>query len=88
MLAKLEAHSVWIDTSAPSSERDHHPSYNAIRAILPNENDARLAFQAQQSGAVFITVDRKTILTKRDALAAQDVIVASPSEFLSTLGSL
>ena len=89
-IEKIRAYSTWVDTCASSSGSNEHPEYCAIRAILPDENDARLAFQGKMAGvSAFITVDRKTILSKTTALAAQGVNVASPSQYLgSTLGSV
>jgi len=89
-LGKLQAVSLWLDTTTSSASSSQHPEYVAIRAILRDENDARLAYQAKKAGAVaFVTVDRRTILNKASALAAEGVTVASPSEYLSsTLGSM
>lgn len=87
---QIRTFSTWLDTSASSTGPFEHPEYTAIRAILRDENDARLAFQAKKAGvAAFVTVDRKTILNKTVELAAQGVNVASPSQCLSsTLDSL
>lgn len=88
-LQKIQASSVWLDTTDFSITPTANPEYAVLRAILQDENDARLAYQAKKAGVdAFVTVDRRTILNKADALTAQGVNVVSPSQwFSSTLRS-
>ncbi len=85
-IEKLRAVSRSIDTTNSSTGPIESPQYRAIRAILKDENDARLAFQGKRAGvAAFITVDRQTILSRARDLAAQGINVASPSQYLSSI---
>ena len=59
-----------------------------LRAILPDENDARHLFQSIRNGVdYFITADRKTILSRAAKIEAHfPISVRSPSQLVAELG--
>lgn len=60
----------------------------ALRAILPDENDARHLFQAIGNGVdYFVTRDERTILSRSAAIERQFAIrVRLPSRLVADLG--
>jgi len=93
-LARLRAAPTeWIETSVEAhgvSNMASHPDYLALKAVLKDENDARLIFQAKMAGVhSFVTLDAKTVLNKASVIASLvGVHVHSPSQyFASTLKS-
>lgn len=58
-----------------------------LNGILPDHNDARHVFQAlRNSSEYFVTLDRKTILTRaKEIEAAFPIRVVSPSQLLAAL---
>jgi len=60
----------------------------SLRAILPDENDARHLFQAMRNGVdYFVTADKRTILSRATAIEQQFAIrVRLPSKLVAELG--
>jgi len=80
----------WLDTRSTSSTHGHettHPLFAKLRAVVADENDARHLFQAKMNGVVdFITVDERTILSRRTEIRQNAGInVWSPSQYVHAL---
>jgi predicted nucleic acid-binding protein len=60
-----------------------------LRAILPDENDARHLFQASKNGAsYFVTADRRTILSRaREIESAFPIRVMTPTQLVAELAA-
>jgi len=87
-LQKIRGSNVtWLDTNPSSTgfgAAVEHPDYRALRGILRDENDARLAFQGKMAGVTaFLTVDYASVLNKSGLLASHGVNAVSPSQYLS-----
>lgn len=78
----------WVDANPSSTGFGTlvlHPKYQALRRILKDENDARLAFQGKMAGVTsFVTIDYSSILSKSALLAGEGINAVSPSQYLST----
>jgi hypothetical protein len=88
-LQKIRAsNATWVDTNPASTAFGtvvQHPEYQALRSILKDENDARLAFQGKMAGiTTFLTIDYKSILNKSTLLASHGVYAVSPSQYFSS----
>lgn len=80
------SNATWVETNELSSAFGKvvvAPDYLKLRAILRDENDARLVFQAKAAGVTdFVTVDYKSVLSKADELKTIGVRAMSPSGYL------
>ena len=88
-LQKIRAsNATWVDTNPGSTSFGtvvQHPDYQALRSILKDENDARLAFQGKMAGVTtFLTIDYRSILNKSTLLASHGVYAVSPSQYFSS----
>ena len=83
----------WIDDdpSSPTYGKEAvHPTFQSLRSILPDRNDARHIFQASMNGVRdFVTLDNHTILSRRSQIhEATGIHVWSPSGFVSDVISV
>lgn len=90
MLSEIRgSNTTWLDTNPSSTAFGtivQDPTFQTLRNILRDENDARLLFQAKMAGITnFVTVDQRSVLNKAADIAAQvGVNVYSPSQYLAS----
>ena len=66
------------------------PLFKSLKAILPDEDDARHVFQAAKNGVqYFLTVDERTILRHRQAVEqCCELKAVDPEQMLQVINSL